>query len=164
MQPPDDAHPDLIESSVKHDALGRDLRRISLGDEPGVTFAEGDRLMHNAAIAHLARRSSHSHFRRRVAWYAAAAVLALATVVIVAVLQPETPPPPTAAAVVPGDVDVSGRVDIRDAWLLAEALKHTSDGSASLSQWDLTHDGITDQRDVDALIAQIVSLSDGSGS
>ena len=83
--------------------------------------------------------------RRAIPWLAAAAALMIAALVILTPTTPKTRE----------DVNRDGRVDIRDALLLARKI---SDGQAQGSAWDLNHDGRVDQNDVGAIAALAVKL------
>ncbi len=60
-----------------------------------------------------------------------------------------------------GDIDASGFIDIRDAFLLARAVEHNAPTHAS---WDTNRDGRIDAADVDHIATLAVALPDGSGS
>ena len=92
------------------------------------------------AKANLARRPK----RNLVPWLAAAAALMIAAFVMF------TPTPKARE-----DVNRDGRVDIRDALVLARKI---SDGKAQGSVWDINHDGRVDQADVAAIAALAVKL------
>lgn len=57
----------------------------------------------------------------------------------------------------PGDIDHSGSVDILDAYALARQIEQ---GQAS-KQLDLNRDGSIDQRDIDLIVGQAISLNPG---
>lgn len=82
---------------------------------------------------------------RVIPWLAAAAALMIAAFVVL------TPGP----SKIREDVNRDGRVDIRDALLLARKI---SDGDAKASAWDLNQDGRVDQNDVGAIAALAVKL------
>lgn len=92
------------------------------------------------AKANLGRRRN----RTLVPWLAAAAALMIAAFVMFK---------PTSKA--REDVNRDGRVDIRDALVLARKI---SDGKAQGSVWDINHDGRVDQADVAAIAALAVKL------
>lgn len=58
----------------------------------------------------------------------------------------------------PGDINRDGRLDILDAYLLQRRIETAGKIEA---QWDLTRDGQVDQRDVQAIAAQSVTLDGG---
>jgi len=93
------------------------------------------------AKANLVRR------RRRTVlpWLAAAAAIVIAALVLF------TPTPKTRE-----DVNRDGRVDIRDAFLLARKI---SSGQAIAGDWDLNQDGRVDQDDVAIIAVQAVKLT-----
>jgi hypothetical protein len=93
------------------------------------------------ATANLTRR------RKRVVmpWVAAAAALVIAAFIMLT---------PTSKA--REDVNRDGRVDIRDALLLARKI---SSGNASAADWDFNHDGRVDQDDTAIVAAQAVRLN-----
>lgn len=72
---------------------------------------------------------------------------------------PSAPPPrPLASAqfAPPEDIDGDGRIDIRDALVIARALAAGEPGSP---RWDVTSDGLIDTRDIDAVAMAAVSLT-----
>lgn len=92
------------------------------------------------AKANLVRRRQH----RIVPWLAAAAVMIAALVMFM--------PGPKARE----DVNRDGRVDVRDALLLARKI---STGQVVGLDWDLNRDGRVDQSDAAVIAAQAVKLS-----
>ena len=91
--------------------------------------------------------------------WAAAAI----TVVVVLVVLPQFLRKPGALPGVglAGDLNRNGQVDILDAFALARELKT---GAHPGANWDITGDGVVDERDVAALAARAVSLGKGGRS
>ncbi|HEX4796463.1 MAG TPA: dockerin type I domain-containing protein [Humisphaera sp.] len=58
-----------------------------------------------------------------------------------------------------GDVNRDGRIDILDALVVAQAIKS---GGKLDPAWDINHDGVVDQKDVDWIAATAVNVS-GTG-
>jgi len=85
-----------------------------------------------------------------IPWVAAAAALVIAAFVMF------TPTPKARE-----DVNRDGRVDIRDALLLARKI---SSGETLGSIWDLNHDGRVDHNDAAVIAAQAVKLTKGGAS
>ena len=102
--------------------------------------AELDEAILAKARGNLARRR-----RRSVPWLAAAAAVILAALVMFR-------PAPKARE----DVNRDGRVDIRDALLLARKI---SAGQVLGLDWDLNQDGRVDQNDAAVVAAQAVKLT-----
>ena len=99
----------------------------------------------DAAILEKARANIARDRRPKLTpWLAAAAALMIAAIVMFT---------PTRKA--REDVNRDGRVDIRDALVLARKI---SDGKARSSAWDFNHDGRVDQADVAAIAALAVKL------
>jgi hypothetical protein len=99
----------------------------------------------DAAILTKAKVNLVRRQKRNLApWLAAAAALMIAAFVMF------TPTPKARE-----DVNRDGRVDIRDALVLARKI---SDGKAQGSVWDINHDGRVDQADVAAIAALAVKL------
>jgi hypothetical protein len=99
----------------------------------------------DVAILQKARANIARGRRRKLTpWLAAAAALMIASIVIL------TPAPKARE-----DVNRDGRVDIRDALVLARKI---SDGKAQGLVWDFNHDGRVDQADVAAIAALAVKL------
>ena len=59
------------------------------------------------------------------------------------------------------DVNRDGRVDILDALVLSRRI---SSGGAQGTQWDLNHDGVIDERDVELIAKRAVRLAKGGAS
>ncbi len=70
-----------------------------------------------------------------------------------------TATPAPATTPLEGDVDRNGRIDIRDAFLLARRLEARD---RAKPQWDLDGDGRVDRNDVDRLAMAAVKLDEGS--
>jgi len=83
--------------------------------------------------------------RLRVAPFAAAAAVLLASALFLTLPAGRNP----------ADLDLSGQVDILDAYLLARILK---EGKAPTSSWDQTGDGSVDHGDVAVIARASVSL------
>ena len=98
----------------------------------------------DAAILERARANIARDRRRITPWLAAAAALMIAAIVMF-----------TPARKAREDVNRDGRVDIRDALVLARKI---ADGKAQGSVWDINHDGRVDQADVVAIAALAVKL------
>lgn len=150
-------------------ALQRDLaaEARALEAELGPVPAEVDRAVLARAAADLSRRGAlRRAASRRVSssrwlrsgwlrsgwlgsrWTAAAALLLVASGLALFVLE--------GGGGVLGDVDGDGRVDIVDAYALA---LHIQSGGTPRPAWDQNGDGVVDERDVDALARQSVSLA-----
>lgn len=118
----------------------------------GAEFEPGDEPRHTVGVPgwswFLARLGPRT---RWAACAAAALVLALSLVDWRALRKPT----------VAGDLDGSGGVDILDAFALARAMAR---GTQPPPGADANHDGVVDQRDVEALAAQAVTLEPGPGS
>ena len=71
------------------------------------------------------------------------------------ILQPDTPPP----LAIREDIDLSGRVDILDAFALA---RHLKAGAPTRAEWDINQDGSINQADVDAVAMTAVQLNGGA--
>ena len=102
----------------------------------------------DAAILRRARRRLRP---KRVTWWAAAAAAMIAVWLGWVRIGPG-----------PGrhDVNRDGRVDIRDALLLA---RRVADGNAA-AEWDFNRDGIIDQRDAEVVARRAVQLAGGGAS
>jgi|SRR5687767_8116591 len=101
----------------------------------------------------LAKAKGNLGRRRRrsmIPWLAAAAALVIASLVML------TPAPKARE-----DVNRDGRVDIRDALLLARKI---SAGQPLGPKWDLNGDGRVDQHDAALIAAQAVKLAKGGRS
>ena|SRR5687768_7448645 len=105
----------------------------------------------DAAILAKAKANIVRGRRRRIGpWLAAAAAVIIGALVM---LQPG----PKARE----DLNRDGRVDIRDALLLARKI---SAGQALARDWDFNQDGRVDQRDAAVIAARAVKLSRGGAS
>jgi hypothetical protein len=98
-----------------------------------------------AVDAAILRRSKRRLSRKPVRWLAAAAAAVLAGWLMWAQFGRE---------IAPGDVNRDGRIDMRDALVLARRI---AAGETS-AEWDLNHDGVTDQRDADLIAREAVKL------
>lgn len=103
----------------------------------------------DAAILNKAKANIVRRRRRIVPWLAAAAALIIGALVM---LQP------TAKA--REDVNRDGRVDIRDALLLARKVS----AGQTVKDWDFNEDGRVDQLDAAAIAARAVKLAKGGPS
>jgi hypothetical protein len=101
--------------------------------------------MDAAILANAKANLTHRQKRVVIPWFAAAAALVIAAFVIF------TPGPKARE-----DVNRDGRVDIRDALLLARKI---AAGEMLGSAWDLNHDGRVDQNDAAIIAAQAVKLT-----
>jgi hypothetical protein len=82
------------------------------------------------------------------------------------IMQPRRPAPRTepyvrspAPAIMCEDIDLSGRVDILDAFLLARRIET---GSGTRPEWDVNKDGRINKADVDAVALTAVRLNGGA--
>ena len=83
------------------------------------------------------------------------AVIGVALALLIATLAPRRLPARSAARPVAVDVNGDGKVDVRDAWLLARRIKS---GEASGDKWDLNGDGIVNAKDADAVALAAAKL------
>ena len=144
------------------DRLSRDIR--SLANVEMIVPNQIERDLLARAQRHLAPRNRLRIHPRRAAPLAAAAGLALTVgVALWATSGRRSSPVPTInpAAQIAMDIDGSGRVDILDAFVIARAIES---GSSLSSTWDVTHDGVIDLRDADAVAATAVSITESSRS
>ncbi len=133
-------------------AIARDLGALFNPDGLHVPPAMNQRIL-NQARARIIGRSR----RRPLLRWAGAAAAAAAVVVLVVRLNLTAPPSVTLhAASVPADVDGNGRVDILDALALARRVESNHPDAR-----DVTGDGATDARDVDAVAMRAVALRNG---
>jgi hypothetical protein len=109
---------------------------------------------------HFARRHRLRLLLRRTVYpVAAAAAIALAVMHFYPMNRQAAGPISVARTSNPEDIDGNGRVDIRDAFLLARRLE--TDEQPDL-QWDLNGDGLIDRRDVDLVATTAVKLDKGA--
>lgn len=101
-----------------------------------------------AVLANIARQSARIRRMRVLLRWGGGAAAAAAVLLVSVHLWTSRPP-----AYHPG-----ARVTILDAFTLARQLKA---GEKIDPSWDVNHDGVVDQRDVDALASRAVSLSAG---
>lgn len=67
---------------------------------------------------------------------------------------------PRIAAAGPEDIDSNGRVDILDALAIARALDQRTRAKAPIpASWDVNHDGVVDERDVEQVAAAAVRIT-----
>jgi hypothetical protein len=115
----------------------------------------------DAAIVGMAQRHFARHRRRRLLLRTVAVSAAAASVVLViwgAQLWDRTPVltiPTTAVE----DIDRDGRIDIRDAFLLARRLEASQPSNL---RWDINRDGEVDRTDVDTIAMAAVKLDGGT--
>jgi hypothetical protein len=139
--------------------LERDVRRLC--GPPVEVPTDAD-----AAIRWALRRSFAKTRRkrlvvaRRLAPFAAAVAVVMLVLWLATLGPPSPPPPPFAARSEPADLDRNGRVDILDAFHLAQRLER---GETVDSTLDLNRDGAVDARDVDRIALRAVSLTPGAG-
>ncbi len=138
--------------------LGRELR--GLYAPPVEVPTEIDEAVTALARRHFARRHRMRLLLRRSAFAAAAAAAIALTIVHIYPIHPEsTGPARVVQAATPEDIDGNGRVDIRDAFLLARRLESDQQ---PVSQWDLNGDGVIDRHDVDLVATAAVKLDKGA--
>jgi len=125
---------------------------------------EVDRAVSDSIHRHFAAERSSEGRRRRFRWAALWKVAAAAAVVILAFSLDLTkkPEPATHRAVLAGaqaaDIDLSGRVDILDAFKLARRI----DTAGRIEpEWDMNGDGLVDRSDVDTVALAAVRLDKG---
>jgi hypothetical protein len=139
--------------------LRADMARLS----PGVQVPRSlDSAILNRAKANYARRM---RFRPVFRWISVAAAVAAVVAIVLTVRMAKidrhqplagviqrttTPRPP-----IPGDIDGDGKVDMLDAYILA---KHIAAGQNLPPEWHVTGNHAPDQRDVDWIAKNAVSL------
>jgi len=144
--------------------LAADLRAISdhrLAVPPSV-----DAAILASARLQLGRRARPGRTARILRWAVPAAAAAAVLLVLLA-RQDFTPMPESRTASVrqpstvdrqPSfDIDLSGRIDILDAFALARRLER---GEATDPAWDRTGDGAVDRKDVDAIALAAVKVTE----
>jgi hypothetical protein len=94
-------------------------------------------------------------------WLATAAALILMLALIPRFVRSPAPVPNGVSSFAREDINHDGKVDILDAFALARQLKAGSNPSPQL---DVNGDGVVDERDVDSIAAQAVSLGKGGRS
>jgi hypothetical protein len=114
----------------------------------------------DAAVLRMAGRGSLRRrlTRRTFQWGASAAAIAAALLLAVRLVHPPASTPAGVVAFSPAGIDHGGRVTILDAFYVARQLR---DGRPPDKSWDVNHDGVVDQKDVDALARQAVRLNGG---
>ena len=135
------------------DPLVEDLRGLYRADvraSPAV-----DQAILNRARAHLAGRK-RTLLLRRVAG-AAAAVILITAAVIPTIQRTRHPARPAVARQQASDVNADGAIDIRDAMALQQSIN-----AGRATPHDITGDGVTDKRDVDAIAMLAVRLDRGA--
>jgi hypothetical protein len=115
------------------------------------------------SLRRMARQAAARGARRRY-WLAGAMAVAAAAAILLAVwrLGGDDPAPKHSRRVAvspagPQDLNRDGRVDILDAFALARSLER---GGETRPEWDVNGDSVVDRRDVDAIAARIVSVSE----
>lgn len=112
----------------------------------------------DAALLAMARSAAAATPPRRSrAWMWAIPAVAAAAVLAFAILRPGPSGDDRTAEVAPSDVNRDGTVDILDAFALARTLRA---GGETLPQWDVNGDRTIDERDVDHIANQAVSLGE----
>jgi len=148
-KPREDERPAAPESLV------RDLRAVYRHD------ADVPREV-DEAILRMARRQLVRRPRVLVLRWAAAAAMAACVLIAVLLSVPgsRTPVPAGAGrlALAREDLDRDGRVDILDAFALAQAIEG---GKEHRADWDVNGDGRVDRSDVDAVAMAAVRLEGG---
>jgi len=96
--------------------------------------------------------------RRRMARWLGTITSVAAAAIIAMVLFVHLSPPPQRMALM-GDFNHDGHVDILDAYALAKSI---ASGKKLDAEWDLNHDGVIDQKDVDWIAATAVNVSEGA--
>ncbi len=144
------------------DRLAADLRHLTNIETNAPEVFEDELL--SLARHRLGRSNRLRIHARRAAPLAAAAGLALTVGVGLWAINGQRPTPGPMidrAAQIAMDIDGNGRIDILDAFVIARAIES---GSLLSSTWDVTADGVVDLRDVDAVAAAAVSLTESSRS
>ena len=113
------------------------------------------------SLRRMARQAAARGARRRY-WLVGAAALMAAAAILLAVWRlgatdTKRNAEVTATAAGPRDLNRDGRVDILDAFVLARTLDR---GGSPPSEWDINGDSVVDRRDVDAIAAGVVSISE----
>ncbi|MEJ2704950.1 MAG: dockerin type I domain-containing protein [Sedimentisphaerales bacterium] len=124
---------------------------------------EVDRAVSDKIRRHLVIQQPVEDKRRRFRWAALWKVAAAAAVVIFAFSLDLTERPKSTTerpgrAAQAADIDLNGRVDILDAFRLAQQIKNADQVK---STWDMNGDGLVDDSDVDMVALAAVRLDKG---
>lgn len=133
--------------------LAEDLARLY--DVPVSVPPEVDEKIAALADRHCEAVRARRRIRRWGQLGVAAAVLFLVVWIYEAAEGPKVPPASPVPIAGVRDIDRSGRVDILDAFALA---RHIEGGRGIDPKWDVNHDGVIDQADVDAVAMAAVRL------
>ena len=150
------------EATAEEAAHARDCTECSaaLVDVERVAGRIASAEMTRVNVPPLVRQRILAEARRRpvgMRWMAAAAAVLVAVLGLwIVTRQDSRDPVPTVA----GDVDLSGRLDIIDAYALALRLKS---GEPVDADWDLNGDGRVDEDDVDEIGRRSVAVSRKDG-
>lgn len=149
-------HDDGLADAGSRAKLAADLRRLRQSTaseiDPAIDASIRDEIRNHFAK----RRFGRSQYRNARPWFAVAAAVLLALSVWAFTLSLPRAGSPAIAQRNPADVDRNGAVDILDAFALARHLKVDVLADTSL---DFNGDGTIDQRDVDVIAMQAVSLA-----
>jgi hypothetical protein len=151
--PPDLATPPEPNEEEIPPLLREDL--VQLFNRAPAIASDVDASILSSARSAYERRMKFRPFVRRVVVVGSIAAGLVITFTLVSVLHHA---PPRLAQI--GDVNRDGRVDILDALVVARAL---ADGGKLDASWDMNHDGVVDQKDVDWIAATAVNVSGAGG-
>lgn len=136
-----------FERELKVDALAAGLRS-AYPPSSRLDTAAMDAVIRASAARQLADRSRRSARFAMHRWVGLAAAIALLIVL--------APHRATTESTLATDLDRNGEVNILDAFALARSLES---GGRTLAAWDVTGDGVVDERDVRAIAERAVRLA-----